>query len=262
VATNPQLSERERAEMARSTSEARHTPDAHLRSSEKHLARYLDPPRDTPFPLEFMFALVGRIAGQMVLDLGCGSGDKSFYLARRGARVVGVDLSHDLIALARRRVAMFGLDGQARFVVGSAHHLPVADETIDLLFGYAVLHHLDLSLARSEVYRVLKPGGRAVFHEPVRNSRLYRAVRRLVPVRQADVSPYEHPLHDPDIDDLAAPFRRGEARAFALPHVRVAHAVPGLRHHLTPIYRVDRRLLRTFPPLRHYAAVRVFELLK
>jgi SAM-dependent methyltransferase len=248
--------------MARSASEARHLPDAHLRGSEKNLARYLNPPRNTPFPLEYLFALTGGTAGRRVLDLGCGSGDKSLYLARRGARVIGVDLSSDLIALARRRVAMFGLERRVTFLVGSAHHLPLADESVDVLFGYAILHHLDLSLARSELHRVLKPGGRAVFQEPVRNSRLYHALRQLVPVRQADVSPYERPLRAQDIEYLAMPFRRGESRAFALPPVRMAHVVPGLRRHLHPVYVLDRRLLTSVPALRHYATVNVFELIK
>ena len=256
------LAERERAEITRSALEAHHTPDAHVRSSEKDLHRYLDPPRDTPFPLEYMFALVGRVAGQTVLDLGCGSGDKSLYLARRGARVIGVDLSAELIALGRRRAAMFGTDRQTRFVIGSAHCLPIADESVDLVFGYAVLHHLDLEAARSELYRVLRRGGRAVFHEPVRNSRLYHVLRQLVPVRQAHVSPFERPLRNSQIEYVAAPFRRGDARAFALPHARLAHVLPGIKRHLDAVYRIDERLLRSLPALRYLASIHVFELIK
>ena len=100
-ARTPSLAERERAERARSAREALDTSDAWIRSSEKHAARYMAPPRDSPFPLEYMFALLGGVASQAVLDLGCGSGDKSLYLAHRGARVIGTVSTADKARIAR-----------------------------------------------------------------------------------------------------------------------------------------------------------------
>src|SRR5580765_3903491 len=57
-----------------------------------------------------MLALVGDVTGRRVLDLGCGEGAYSRELARRGARVTGVDGSGTLIAAARKRAAAAGLD--------------------------------------------------------------------------------------------------------------------------------------------------------
>ena len=82
-----------------------------------------------------------------MVDFGCGSGENSLLLARRGARVVGVDISESLIELARRRLAVNGLAGAAQFVVGSAHDLPLRSHSIDAVLGIAILHHLNLDAA-------------------------------------------------------------------------------------------------------------------
>src|SRR5438477_5370536 len=136
----------ERAEVARSASEAMHTPDARLIGDEANLARYLNPPMHTVYPLEYAYALLGDVRGRTVLDFGCGSGENTLLLARRGAKVLGVDISADLINLARRRLAINELDGAAEFVVASAHELPIENESMDVAFGMAILHHLDLDL--------------------------------------------------------------------------------------------------------------------
>ena len=75
------------AEIERSASEARETK---LKLAE--VERYLNPPPDTAFPLEYAFYLLGNAQGKTVLDLGCGTGDSIPGLAGRGARVVGIDL--------------------------------------------------------------------------------------------------------------------------------------------------------------------------
>src|SRR6185295_8169989 len=94
----------ESAEILRSDIEANLTRDSRLVADEANLRRYLDPPLDTAFPLEYAYALLGDVRGRTVLDFGCGSGQNSLLLARRGARVVGVDISASLIELARRRL--------------------------------------------------------------------------------------------------------------------------------------------------------------
>src|SRR3954464_6343343 len=67
-----------------------------------------------------MFALAGDVAGRRVLDLGCGEGAYSRELARRGARVTGVDGSGKLIEVARQRAASAGLDVDHRCLNASA----------------------------------------------------------------------------------------------------------------------------------------------
>jgi ubiquinone/menaquinone biosynthesis C-methylase UbiE len=252
----------EAAEIHRSGIEARLTPDSRLVADETNVARYMDPGLDTAFPLEYAYALLGDVRGRVVVDFGCGSGENSLLLARRGARIVGVDISESLIALARRRLQLNGADGRASFVAGSAYDLPLQDGSADVVFGIAILHHLDLAAASREVFRVLKPGGRAIFKEPVRDSRLVRAVRNCIPYKAPDVSPFERPLLSRELEDFCRPFTSSTVRAFSLPHVNAAEAIRPLRRYVFSAYRYDQRLLKMMPTLTVFSGMRVLHLIK
>jgi len=253
----------ERAEIERSDHEARHTPPQQLAADERQVARYMAPSLDSPFPLEYAYALLGDIAGRTVLDLGCGSGENSLLLARRGADVIGVDISESLLALAAQRLAVNGSAGaQVQFVPASAHRLPIPDASVDVVLGIAILHHLDLDSTSKEVFRALRPGGRAIFMEPVRDSRLFRAVRKLIPYRAPDVSPFERPLTMLEVKRFSAPFRLMNLRRFRLPFVSAIHITPALRGWIHAAYRLDHWLLRYFFFLRPFSSVTVFEIVK
>jgi ubiquinone/menaquinone biosynthesis C-methylase UbiE len=252
----------ERAEIDRSASEAMHTADADLVADEANIRRYLRPPSTTMYPLEFSYALLGDGSGGTVLDFGCGSGENTFILARRGKQVIGLDISESLIGLARRRLAMNGMVGTGRFIVGSGHDLPLADESVDLVFGIAVLHHLDISVTSREVWRVLKPGGRGIFQEPVRDSRVIGMIRKLIPYRAADISPFERPLTTSEITAFSRPFRQTTIRAFSLPFVNLIQIVRALRKYTRSAYRVDAALIRRIPAIARFASIRVIEVRK
>jgi SAM-dependent methyltransferase len=253
----------ERAEIARSDQEALHTPSRQLAADEAQVARYMAPPLDSVFPLEYAYALLGNVAGRTVLDLGCGSGENSLLLARRGAEVIGVDISESLLALARERLAVNGCaSAPVHFVPASAHRLPIPDASVDVVLGIAILHHLDLDATSREVFRVLRPGGRAVFEEPVRDSKLFRAVRNLIPYRAPDVSPFERPLTTPELEGFGRLFRVTNRRAFRLPFVSLVHIAPILRRWIDHACRIDGWLLRRFPRLSTLSSVTVFEVTK
>jgi len=103
----------------------------------------------------------GFRGGDRLLEIGCGIGIFTGRVADgSGAGVIGVDVSPDLVAEARRRRPAL------RFEIADAHALPFPDAAFTGVFGSSVLHHLELDPALSEVRRVLAPGGRAVFAEP------------------------------------------------------------------------------------------------
>jgi SAM-dependent methyltransferase len=252
----------ERAEIARSSVEATLTPDSQLRVSEATFARYASPPEATAYPLEFAYHQLGNVAGKRVIDYGCGSGANTVLLTGRGAHVWGIDISEDLLRLGRRRLEVSGRAGAATFIAGSAHDMPFPDNSTDVVFGIAILHHLDLDLVSREVRRVLKPGGRAIFQEPVRNSAMIRAVRSLIPYRAPDISPYERPLTDAELQRFATGFQTCSVRAFGLPHVQVGPLLPVVKNYWRTLYAWDRRVLDRWPGLARYASIRVITLTK
>jgi ubiquinone/menaquinone biosynthesis C-methylase UbiE len=252
----------EEAEIARSRSEASHTPVDSLRLSAANLRRYLDPPADTAFPLEYVFHVLGDVAGKVVLDLGCGNGENSILLAHRQARLVGIDVSESLLGLAQKRFALNDVTAPAVFVASSAHEIALPDESVDVVVGIAILHHLDLPLVAREVKRILRPGGRAIFKEPVRESRTLTFLRGLIPYRAPDVSPFERPLTEAELRQFAQGFKSYSSRAFSLPFVNLVAVVPFLKKWIFVAYRLDGAILRRAPFLKHFASVRVIELVK
>jgi ubiquinone/menaquinone biosynthesis C-methylase UbiE len=184
-------------------------------------------------------------------------------LARRRAEVIGVDISESLLTLARKRLEVNGCAGAAvRFVPASAHRLPIPDASVDVVLGIAILHHLDLDATSREVFRILRPGGRAIFKEPVRDSRLFRAVRNLIPYRAPDVSPFERPLTTAELKRFAGRFQLTSLRAFGLPFVSLVQIAPMLRRLTNGACRLDGRLLRRYPRLAAFSSVTVFEIQK
>lgn len=105
-------------------------------------------------------AAVGDPSGLSALDLGCGTGRHSHWLAANGARVTAVDFSDGMLAGARAKPGA----EQIRFVVHDLHApLPFADGSFDLVVSGLVLEHLrELGGFFREARRVLKRAGRAV----------------------------------------------------------------------------------------------------
>ena len=102
----------------------------------------------------------------VLLDVGCGT---CFYfplLARHAERLLGVDVCIPMLDAAQELIESKGLTN-CEVRESSAMQLPFADQSIDVVHSWDFLHHVpDVSLALSEVFRVLKPGGRYVAVEP------------------------------------------------------------------------------------------------
>jgi SAM-dependent methyltransferase len=246
------LSPREQAEVERSALEAAEI-DLSFTPSPENVARYMNPPADTALPLEYSFHLLGDISGLKVLDYGCGSGEDAILLCARGASVIALDISPDLIEIARKRAAANG--ALADFRVASAYETGLPDHSMDVVFAHAILHHLDIQAARREVMRVLKPGGTLVVQEPVRDSRFLSFVRPLIPFRHQHISEFEAPLKREQLDAFCEGLRLQSMRRFRLPFVPLAKALSS--RFFDPAFKLDRWMLQSFPFLAHYATVEV-----
>ncbi len=97
-----------------------------------------------------------------VLELGCGVGYFTEYLAQSGATIIANDISPELLDVAKVRVPAENVT----FKVENAYDLTYEDESFDSVVGSSVLHHLEVDQALKECYRVLKPGGSMYFTEP------------------------------------------------------------------------------------------------
>jgi ubiquinone/menaquinone biosynthesis C-methylase UbiE len=123
----------------------------------------------------------GGARGLKVLEIGCGLGTDGAQFAKAGADYTGIDLTEAAIDLARARFEIAGLPGEFR--VADAENLAFADASFDRVYSHGVLHHTpDTARAIGEIYRVLKPGGRAfvmLYHRGSYNYRIgIRILRR------------------------------------------------------------------------------------
>ena len=104
-----------------------------------------------------------------VLEIGGGMGTDLAQFAQNGARVTDVDLSSGHIELAKENFAARGLDG--RFFVQDAESLAFDDNSFDLVYSNGVIHHTPNTYqVVREIWRVLKPGGRAIVMVYAENS--------------------------------------------------------------------------------------------
>lgn len=183
---------------------AAHTEDdvlgrsAQLKDRFSHIWRY-------PALRRLLDTLEGHLSdldGKHVLDLGCGRGERSLTLLERGATVDGIDISPVYIGQAEDEARAAGFpDARFTFIAGDAHHLPYDDASFDLVVGDGILHHLDLDAALGEVHRVLKPGGRALFREPLLDNPLLKLFRALTPKARTED---ELPLSTSDLHQIEA----------------------------------------------------------
>ena len=100
--------------------------------------------------------------GMTVLELGCGTGSFTQELARSGADVVAIDVSPELLEIAKANSSA----SNVRYEIQNAYDLKYAGAIFDSVVGSSVLHHLEIEAALRQVYRVLKPGGAIYFTEP------------------------------------------------------------------------------------------------
>lgn len=112
---------------------------------------------EDPLDLAMIDHFIARLGpSPTVLDAGCGTGRMSRYLADRACRVVGLDVSPGMVAIARRD------HPDLPFAVGSIVDLPYADASLDAaIYWFSVIHSPDDLLPRiaAEAARVVRPGG-------------------------------------------------------------------------------------------------------
>jgi ubiquinone/menaquinone biosynthesis C-methylase UbiE len=193
---------------------------------------------------------LGDLKGKRVLEFGCGLGEISALLAKSGAEVTTFDLSGNSVFTARRRAVLNGVEEDIALVVAAGEALPFTDECFDVLFGKAILHHLDVNLGSEQLYRVLKAGGKAVFVEPMGMNPVLNFVREYVPYPNKNPRGEDHPLNYQEITILGRDFRKYNFREIQL--LSMLERGLGFGKRIKILRHLEDFLLDRFPFLRRY----------
>ncbi len=189
-----------------------------------------------------------------ICDFGCGSGEMACRLGLLGNRVTGIDVSPDLIEVARERARLEGVEDRVQFVVADAASAPLTDGTFDAVLAMSVVHHMPATEALDALDRLLRPGGRIAFLEPVAYSSLLQWLRDRTPVEK-DVSPDERQLSADDIHLIGERFVIEEMRHFHL-LARLRRVLPDKWLSRTePLLSCLDQILLAIPGLNHFAGI-------
>jgi 2-polyprenyl-3-methyl-5-hydroxy-6-metoxy-1,4-benzoquinol methylase len=233
-------------------------------SAPARLKLYRENPERESAPKQYQFYLLGDLAGKVVCDYACGDGADSVLLAANGAHVIhAFDISHSAVEVTGRRARVCGIESKVKVALDNAEQLSYEADYFDAIYGSSVLHHLNIEKAAKEVNRVLKRGGRAVFREPLEQSKFLASVIRFVfivsPLKPDAVTP-QRQLNDADIELLRTLFSEVHVKPLG-----IFNRVDRILKNQTlkgAIDRIDVFLLKHFSSLSRYARHVVIECVK
>ena len=125
-----------------------------------------------------------------VLDFGCGVGSSLEKVIKfNPKKITGIDISEVSILKAKNKMKESG--SEIELLVDNCEQTKFNSNNFDIVYGTGILHHLNMSMCLSEIYRILKPGGKLIFIEPLGTNPLINFYRKLTPKSR---SKDEHPL--------------------------------------------------------------------
>lgn len=203
-----------------------------------------------------LLEVAGDLSGRALLEYGCGAGWSTAELRSRGAVVTAFDISTSALNETEEFLRQRDMQSGVTLLKMSAEKLEVADASFDIAFGNAILHHLNLDRAIPEMARVLKPGGLAIFAEPLGTNPAINLYRRATPQFR---TPDEEPLDLTKFERKVAPwfsFRHEEFFLTALALFPLVHlpGMGGLFKFLLPKFvALDRWIFTAVPVFGHWA---------
>ena len=145
---------------------------------------------------------LGDLSGKKILDLGCGAGEASIYLAKKGAQVTATDISKGMLEVVNKVAQKHNVEVFTK--QSYSHQIDFDDETFDIVYAANLLHHVDIELTILEVFRVLKNGGIFVSWDPLAHNPIINIYRQIAKEVRTDD---EHPLKFSDLKTFRKHFR-------------------------------------------------------
>ncbi|HEX8087357.1 MAG TPA: methyltransferase domain-containing protein [Blastocatellia bacterium] len=195
--------------------------------------------------------LLANSSNKDVLEYGCGPGFEALFIAKTASTVTGIDISDTAIEQATERGRRERAEN-VTFRTMDAESMDFDDQSFDLICGMGILHHLDLHKSLSEIARTLRPGGKAIFIEPLGHNPLINLYRKVTPgLRTED----EHPLLMRDLKSMKSYFRKVEPHYFHFGSILAVpfRKLPGYALLLKTLDAADGALFKLMPFARKYA---------
>ncbi len=207
---------------------------------------------------EFRSRVTAASRARTVLEYGCGDEIMAFDLSHVARQVTGIDISDVAIQQAERIAAHRNLPN-VNFHVDNAEDMHLADASVDVVVGSGIIHHLDIPKSVQELRRVLRPGGVAIFAEPLGHNPAVNWYRNRTPELR---TPDEHPLLVKDLRYMAKAFSSSRVRYFGLIAPALGLVTRHVKRHsliTRMVWALDRALCR-IPFVNRYAWFCYFEL--
>ena len=224
------------------------------------IARRYFAPDDVSDWRQMSAMLLGDLRGKDLLDMACGVGEESVYFAKLGANVTGIDISSVGVASLRQRAVYHGLPIRALEMRADPTEFP--DASFDRVHGLGILHHIGIGPGLAEVHRLLRPGGLAVFLEPLGDVAAIETAKTWL-MKHArflgeftDVTDYERNLTWREVEAEVKRFSRASVFPYHLLY-RLKRLIPYARSNpqarLGLVRRLDHAILTLMPALRRLA---------
>jgi SAM-dependent methyltransferase len=219
--------------------------------------KFADYTNSTP-QRKYMFDFLGPLADKTILDLGCGCHPTPIYFALAGAKqVIANEISPKALHYVSQMAEKFNVQDRVHTKLSPAEKLPFDDGQFDLIHGCAVLHHLDLDMAASEIVRVLKRGGKAVFVDPLGHNRLLEFARDHLPYSwKHPTKGTDCPMKIRDVKRFGKNFDKCQYRGFEFISLAALYLLGrGPSKTKQVVRELDASFLKVFSPLQRYGRV-------
>lgn len=151
---------------------------------------------------DFYDFLKSNSKNSKILDFGCGVGDSLKKVAVFNPRkITGIDISE--VSIQKAKQSIIGLNCDIELMVDNCEKTKFENETFDIVYGTGILHHLNMEICLAEIHRILRPGGKLLFIEPLGTNPLINFYRKLTPKSRSED---EHPLINHDFNLIHSKF--------------------------------------------------------